>query len=136
MARRALRELFRDERLSVGPDPERGFRVEGTAWLSVALKERTARTSQDLGRFTGRVAGGRSVRLPIAVCSPFRGRPRVRPAGSPIVERHRYLREGLAGLAGIAQAHEPLGRRVGGNRVGSNTDGIPRDARDHPTPPG
>jgi hypothetical protein len=34
-ARRALQELFRGERLRVGPDSERGFRVEGTAWLAL-----------------------------------------------------------------------------------------------------
>ncbi len=34
-ARRSLQELFRGEGLRVGPDPERGFRVEGTAWLAL-----------------------------------------------------------------------------------------------------
>jgi hypothetical protein len=57
LARRALRELLRGDRLSIGPDPERGFRVEGTAWLSVGLESRTARDPQDPGRFTRMVAG-------------------------------------------------------------------------------
>ena len=60
LARRALRELLRDERLRVGPDPERGFRVEGT--LSVALESGTARKpSGSHGRFTLMVAGERYV---------------------------------------------------------------------------
>jgi hypothetical protein len=63
----ALRELLRGERLRVGPDPERGFRVEGTAWFSVGLETGTARNPQDSGRFTRMVAGGRYVRD----CRPF-----------------------------------------------------------------
>jgi hypothetical protein len=59
LARRALQELLRDDRLRVGPDPERGFRIEGTAWLSVALERRTARNPQDSGRFSQQVAGAR-----------------------------------------------------------------------------
>ena len=55
--RRALRALFRDERLRVGPDADRGFRIEGTAWLSVALDAKGARATQDSGRLTRLVAG-------------------------------------------------------------------------------
>jgi hypothetical protein len=57
--RDALRSLFRVERLRVGPDPERGFRVAGTAWLRVPLENGTARNPQDSGRFTRMVAGER-----------------------------------------------------------------------------
>jgi hypothetical protein len=52
-ARLALRDLFRDDRLRVGPDPEHGFRIEGTAWISVGLKERSARTLRDSGASPG-----------------------------------------------------------------------------------
>ena len=39
-ARRALAELLRGDRLRVGPDAERGFRVEGTAWLGLETERR------------------------------------------------------------------------------------------------
>jgi hypothetical protein len=51
--RRALRELLRGERLRVGPDAERGFRVAGTAWLSVPREREGARVAQDTGANRG-----------------------------------------------------------------------------------
>jgi len=49
-----------NDRLHIGPDPERGFRIEGSAWLSLTLETRTAREPSGIhGRFTRMVAGGR-----------------------------------------------------------------------------
>jgi hypothetical protein len=77
LARRALRELLREERLRVGPDPDRGFRIEGTAWLSVSLEMGTARKpSGNHGRFTRMVAGDCYTPNPSAICrSGLRRRP-------------------------------------------------------------
>jgi hypothetical protein len=57
--RAALVALLGDRRLRVGPDAERGFRIDGE--LELALELRTARDPQDLRavRFGG--SGGRSV---------------------------------------------------------------------------
>jgi hypothetical protein len=83
LAHRALRELLRGERLRVGPDAERGFRVEGTAWLSVPLEERGARNPQDSGRLSQQVAGGRYARycrMPVPLLLPVVGRVMPRAA--------------------------------------------------------
>jgi DNA invertase Pin-like site-specific DNA recombinase len=56
-SRAALRSLLRNRRLRVGPDPDRGFRVEGL--LEVELETRTARGGAP-EPFDCVVAGGRS----------------------------------------------------------------------------
>jgi DNA invertase Pin-like site-specific DNA recombinase len=60
-SRAALRSLLGNRRLRVGPDADRGFRVEGL--LEVELETRTTRETAP-GPFDCVVAGGRSVRLP------------------------------------------------------------------------
>ena len=43
--RDALRALFRGERLRVGPDPDRGYRVDGRAWLRLPAREGARRSA-------------------------------------------------------------------------------------------
>ena len=40
----------------VGADAERGFRIHGTAWLSVSLETKTARPREEDGRIVRLVA--------------------------------------------------------------------------------
>ena len=53
--RDALKELLRGRRMSVGPDPERGFRVEGL--FEWPLETRDARLHEETGRLASVVAG-------------------------------------------------------------------------------
>jgi hypothetical protein len=53
----ALRALLRGERMRVGPDPEQGYAIRGTAWLDVG--SRLAPGTRGLRR----VAGGRYARV-------------------------------------------------------------------------
>lgn len=60
--REALRALFRGERLSVSPDPERSYRVDGRAWVRLPAGNENAREPLATGRPLGVVAGGRYAR--------------------------------------------------------------------------
>jgi len=59
-SRAALRSLLGDRRLQVGPDPERGFRVDGL--LEVEIESGSRPGCAGPGRLARDVAGGRYVR--------------------------------------------------------------------------
>ena len=56
--REVLHALFRGDRLTVRPDIDACFRIDGTAWLRLPVHEGPARVDQDSGRVHGVVAGG------------------------------------------------------------------------------
>jgi hypothetical protein len=56
-ARAALSGLLAGRRMRVGPDPERGFRVEGVFHWPLDLEARAARAPQATGRLVSVVAG-------------------------------------------------------------------------------
>jgi hypothetical protein len=108
--RAALAALLGDRRLRVGPDAERGFRIDGE--LELALELRTARDPQDLRavRFGG--SGG-------ALRHGRKGRRRggtavgrIGPRGEILVPATTYATGWLEGLRGPLMSSTPPESRV------------------------
>ena len=57
--RNAMKELLRGRRMTVGPDPERGFKVEGLSEWALETKDARSRESAAAGRLYSVVAGTR-----------------------------------------------------------------------------